>query len=75
VRGFTAMCRDLVRNGGLPSQVDRTAFTVGGDLTLTPGAVIHRAEAFELIQFAPRTPRVRERPLVIVPPPIGRYYF
>jgi polyhydroxyalkanoate synthase len=75
VKGMSAMCRDLVRNGGLPSQVDRRAFTVGGDLAVTPGAVVHREEAFELIQYAPSTPRVHERPLVIVPPPIGRYYF
>jgi len=75
VRGFAAMCRDLVRNGGLPSQVDRSAFTVGGNLALTPGAVVHREEAFELIQYAPTTPNTRERPLVVIPPPIGRYYF
>ncbi len=75
VRGFSAMCRDVLRNGGLPTQVDRRAFTVGGDLAVTPGAVVHREEAFELIQYAPSTPQVRERPLVVVPPPIGRYYF
>jgi polyhydroxyalkanoate synthase len=75
VRGLSAMCRDLLRNGGLPTQVDRRAFTVGGDLAVTPGAVVHREEAFELIQYAPKTPNVRERPLVIIPPPIGRYYF
>ena len=27
------------------------------------------------MQYSPTTPQVRERPLVIVPPPIGRYYF
>ncbi len=75
VRGFSAMCRDVLRNGGLPTQVDRSAFTVGGDLAVTPGAVVHREEAFELIQYAPSTPQVRERPLVVIPPPIGRYYF
>jgi polyhydroxyalkanoate synthase subunit PhaC len=35
----------------------------------------HRDEVIEVIQYAPSTARVRQRPLVIVPPPIGRLYF
>ncbi len=75
VRGLRNALHDLVRNGGLPRQVDRSAFTVGEDLGITPGAVVHRDEVVEVIQYAPSTPRVRQRPLVIVPPPIGRFYF
>ncbi len=74
-RGFRNVLHDLVRNGGLPRQVDRSAFTVGEDLGITPGAVVHRDEVVEVIQYSPSTPRVRQRPLVIVPPPIGRFYF
>src|SRR3712207_7304576 len=75
VRGARNMLHDLVRNGGLPRQVDRSAFTVGEDLGITPGAVVHRDEVIEVVQYSPSTPRVRQRPLVIVPPPIGRFYF
>src|SRR5207302_5615776 len=50
-------------------------FTVGTDLALTPGAVVSRDEVAELIQYGPSTPDVRQRPLVIIPPPIGRFYF
>jgi poly[(R)-3-hydroxyalkanoate] polymerase subunit PhaC len=75
VRGVRHMLQDLVRNGGLPTQVDRSAFTVGEDLGVTPGAVVYRNEVIELIQYSPSTERVRERPLVVVPPPIGRFYF
>ena len=75
VRGLGHMVDDLRHNGGLPTQVDRTAFTVGTDLAVTPGAVVHRDEVMEVIQYSPATPTVRQRPLVIVPPPIGRYYF
>jgi polyhydroxyalkanoate synthase len=37
--------------------------------------VVHRDEVIELIQYTPTTARVRHRPVVIVPPPIGRFYF
>ncbi|MFP5370648.1 MAG: PHA/PHB synthase family protein, partial [Actinomycetes bacterium] len=75
LRGMGNMLSDLRHNGGLPSQVDRSAFTVGENLGISPGAVVHRDEVIELIEYAPTTARVRERPLVIVPPPIGRFYF
>jgi polyhydroxyalkanoate synthase len=69
------MLHDLRRNGGLPTQVDRSAFTVGEDLGITPGSVVYRDPVIEVIQYAPSTAQVRQRPLVIVPPPIGRFYF
>ncbi|MGY1616064.1 PHA/PHB synthase family protein [Geodermatophilus sp. SYSU D00691] len=74
-RGLGNVLTDLRHNGGLPSQVDRSAFTVGTDLALTPGAVVHRSPVAEVIQYSPSTPDVRQRPLLIVPPPIGRFYF
>jgi polyhydroxyalkanoate synthase subunit PhaC len=75
LRGVGNMLTDLRRNGGLPAQVDRSAFTVGTDLGVTPGAVVHRGPVAEVLQYTPTTPTVRQRPLVIVPPPIGRFYF
>jgi polyhydroxyalkanoate synthase subunit PhaC len=75
LRGLGHMLHDLRHNGGLPTQTDRSAFTVGKDLGISPGAVVHRDEVIELIQYTPTTPRVRQRPVVIVPPPIGRFYF
>jgi polyhydroxyalkanoate synthase len=74
-RGFLNWVDDLRHNGGMPSQADRTAFAVGRDLAITPGSVIAREEVAELLQYQPSTPTVRQRPLLVVPPPIGRYYF
>jgi polyhydroxyalkanoate synthase len=75
LRGMGHLLHDLRHNGGLPTQTDRSAFTVGEDLGISPGAVVHRDEVLELIQYTPTTARVRQRPVVIVPPPIGRFYF
>ena len=54
---------------------DPQALQVGRDLALTPGAVVERDEVAELIQYTPSTGSVRERPVLVVPPPIGRFYF
>ena len=59
----------------MPAQTDRTAFTVGTDLAVTRGAVVYRDEVVEIIEYAPSTPTVRSRPLLVIPPPIGRFYF
>jgi polyhydroxyalkanoate synthase subunit PhaC len=75
VRGARQFLDDLRHNGGMPSQTDRTAFQVGTDLAATPGWVVQRDALAELIQYTPTTEKVRQRPIVIIPPPIGRYYF
>ena len=74
-RGVRNWVGDLRHNGGLPSMADPQALQVGRDLALTPGAVVERDEVAELIQYTPATGSVRERPVLVVPPPIGRFYF
>jgi polyhydroxyalkanoate synthase subunit PhaC len=73
-RGLKNYVEDLVQNGGLPSQVKKSAFKVGENLAHTPGAVVFRNPLLELIQYAPTTANVRKRPLVITPPQINKYY-
>jgi polyhydroxyalkanoate synthase len=75
VQGARQFAHDVRHNGGMPSQTDRSAFSVGEELAVTPGNVIDRDDVAELIEYRPSTPTVRERPLLIIPPPIGRYYF
>ncbi len=74
-RGARQWWRDVRENGGMPSQTDRGAFEVGTDLAVTPGAVVDRDELAEVIQYTPSTATVRRQPVLIIPPPIGRYYF
>jgi class II poly(R)-hydroxyalkanoic acid synthase len=74
VRGSRNLARDMGRPPRVPSMVESDAFTVGVDLAVTPGAVVHRSPVFELIQYAPQTETVREVPLLIVPPTINKYY-
>ena len=74
VRGWTNLLRDLAAKPRIPEMVDTSAFQVGRNLAVTPGAVVLRTEVFELIQYRPQTEQVREVPLLIVPPTINKYY-
>ena len=74
-RGFLNFVEDLARNRGLPMQVDTGAFEVGTTLAATPGAVVHREEMFEILQYTPTTETVRWVPVLLLPPPVNKYYF
>jgi len=72
VRGVANLIADARR--GRIAQTDESAFAVGRNLAVTPGAVVSENALAQLIQYAPRTARVGVRPLVIVPPCINKYY-
>ena len=74
VLGPRNLLRDLASSPRVPSMVDMKAYTVGGDLGVTPGAVVYRSPMFELIQYTPQTATVREVPLLVIPPTINKYY-
>lgn len=72
--GLSNLAKDITHNGGMPSQVNMDAFEVGQNLATTEGAVIFRNEVLELIQYKPITEQVHERPLLVVPPQINKFY-
>jgi polyhydroxyalkanoate synthase len=76
VQGMTLLAEDMQKSGDLLriSQTDASAFEVGRNLATTPGKVIYQNDVFQLIQYAPSTDKVRERPLLIVPPWINKFY-
>ena len=75
-QGMAHFVEDLERSKDLLriSQTDPSAFEVGRNLAVTPGKVVFQNELIQLIQYAPTTPEVYERPLLIVPPWINKYY-
>jgi polyhydroxyalkanoate synthase subunit PhaC len=74
VHGSASLLRDLAAKPRIPEMVDTSSFEVGRNIAVTPGAVVLRTEVLELIQYRPQTERVRELPLLLVPPTINKYY-
>src|SRR5207253_3985363 len=76
VRGMHMLAEDIeAGHGNLKiRQSDARMFEVGRNLALTPGKVIFENELMQLIQYAPATPKVLKRPLLIVPPWVNKFY-
>ena len=71
-KGITQMLADMQK--GRISQTDETAFEVGKNVATTEGVVVFENRLFQLIQYTPLTKTVHQRPLLMVPPCINKFY-
>jgi polyhydroxyalkanoate synthase len=71
-KGMQNLLHDIQQ--GHVSMTDESQFEVGRNVATTQGAVIFENELFQLIEYKPATSRVYERPFLVVPPCINKFY-
>ncbi|MFM1906668.1 MAG: hypothetical protein RLZZ591_345 [Pseudomonadota bacterium] len=71
-KGIQNLVNDI-RQGHL-SMTDESLFEVGRNVATTEGAVVFENELFQLIEYKPLTDKVFEKPFLLVPPCINKFY-
>ena len=75
VRGFNNFREDYIKHPNKMFISQTTSdFKVGENLATTSGKVIFKNEVFELIHYKPETDSQYERPLLVIPPFINKFY-
>ncbi len=75
VKGLDNLLADIERGKGeLSIRQSADGFVLGQNIATAPGKVVFRNQLMELLQYDPVTEQVYERPLLIFPPWINKFY-
>jgi polyhydroxyalkanoate synthase len=71
-QGIQNLLHDM-RQGHV-SMTDESAFEVGVNVATSEGAVVFENEFFQLIEYKPLTEKIFEKPFLLIPPCINKFY-
>jgi polyhydroxyalkanoate synthase len=71
-QGITNLLHDMKQ--GHVSMTDERVFEVGKNVATTEGAVVFENEFFQLLEYKPLTAKVYEKPFLLIPPCINKFY-
>lgn len=76
LNGMQNWLNDISHNPGhwQIQMTDMQAFTLGENIAVSKGKVVFQNRLIQLIQYEPTTEKVFEKPLLIIPPWINKYY-
>jgi len=75
IKGLASFLEDIKTEGGIQVKHSKDEYhKVGETLATTKGKVVFKNELIELIQFKPKTEKVKSTPILLVPAWINKYY-
>ncbi|MCX8086107.1 MAG: class I poly(R)-hydroxyalkanoic acid synthase [Rhodocyclaceae bacterium] len=76
LKGLNNLLRDIEEGDGQlrVRMTDTSAFELGKNVATTPGKVVFQNDLIQLLHYTPTTDKQWQRPLLIVPPWINKYY-
>lgn len=76
VQGMKQMSEDMQNSADTLNirMTDQSAFRVGDNIATSKGKVVFENYLMQLIQYEPATEKVKQRPMLLVPPWINKFY-